>query len=194
MSGLEEIIKQIHKDSETEISEILSKAEAQCKEILDAGKRETKHLVEEKARQTKKEAELLLHRMKSEADTKKKQEILRVKQRMILDILEKTQEYMENQETKKYYEMLLKIVKNNAHKEKGIICLNEKDLSRIPEDFVDSLNKMGIPLEVSEKPVDIKNGMILCYGNIEENCTFKSFIEANRENLVDKVSGCIFGE
>lgn len=192
MGGLEEIIRQIGAASESEIAEIMSEAEAECKQITDEGKKETEDMIAAKNRQSETEATLALEKMKSGAGIKKKQEILRIKQKLIAGILDKAQEKMESLDTIEYFEMLLTIIKNNAHEEKGIICFNERDLNRVPKDFVDRLKKMGISLEISEYPVDIQNGVILDYGDIEENCTFQALIDAKREILQDQVNRYIF--
>lgn len=193
MGGLEEIIRQIHKDSEAEISAMLIEAEKECEKISQEGKKETEGLAKMREIQFMAESDLALNKMKSAAETKKKQDVLRIKQKVIENILEKAQEKIESFSAEKYFDLLLQIVENNAHKEKGIIYLNEKDLGRMPSYFVDELKEKGIALEVSEKIVDIKNGMILGYEDVQENCTFQALIDTKREILTDKVNRYIFG-
>lgn len=192
MGGLEEIIRQIYRDSEAEISKILMEAEEECNRISKEGQQEIAHLVTLQDSQFATESELYWKKIKSMAETKKKQDILRAKQNVIENILQEAQKKMESQNPEKYFELLLQIAKNNAHQEKGELYLNEKDLQRMPADFVDKLRKQGISLEVSKETVDIRNGFILKYGDVEENCTFQALIDTKRDALTDKVNMYVF--
>ena len=47
-------------------------------------------------------------------------------------------------------------------------------------------------LRVSNGNCDIDGGFILIYGGIEENCSFRAMLDANREHLADKVNELLF--
>lgn len=193
MGGLEEIIKQINAESEAEISDIIAKAQAECERLKSEGQKETNALVEEKNRCSVQEAELVLEKMKSGVKMRQKQEYLTLKQQLISDILVKAEKKLESLPAQEYFDVLIKIAKNNAHEEEGVIVLNHRDLERVPEDFHKKLAEAGLKLTVSKNTADIENGMILDYGDIEENCTLKALIHSNKEGLVDKINQYIFG-
>ena len=48
-------------------------------------------------------------------------------------------------------------------------------------------------LKISETPANIKNGFVLSYGDVEENCSFDALIEASKETLQDKIGQMLFG-
>ena len=50
----------------------------------------------------------------------------------------------------------------------------------------------GADLKISEEAAEIKNGFVLDFGGIEENCTFDALIDQNIEELQDKVKSLLF--
>ena len=46
---------------------------------------------------------------------------------------------------------------------------------------------------MSDETIDTTGGFVLSYGGIEQNCTFKALIDAEREKLTDKVTKVLFG-
>ncbi|MCR5835047.1 MAG: hypothetical protein K6G88_00905 [Lachnospiraceae bacterium] len=193
MGGLEEIIKQIEIESSNEAKEIISSAERDCNKLKAENKKEVDALIEDKKIQDKAAADLALEKMKSGAQVKKKQDILRLKQKIIIEIIEKAHQQMVDKDVDSYFDMLIEIAKNNAHEEAGEIGLNAKDLARVPSDFQKKLDKAGLNLKVADKAFDIEDGMVLSYGDIEENCTIQALINSKKEILQDKVNKYIFG-
>lgn len=193
MGGIEEILKQIQREAEQEISEIMSAAETECKKIASDNKREMDAVIASKKTESASAADLALEKMKSGAFVKKKQDILRLKQKLIAETIEKAHKHIVELPTDEYFDILIKIAKNNAHEEDGVIGLNEPDLRRVPADFADKLAQEGLRLTICEQPYDIEDGMILNYGDIEENCTIQALINAKKELLQDKINNYIFG-
>ncbi|MBE5957461.1 MAG: hypothetical protein E7254_01165 [Lachnospiraceae bacterium] len=193
MGGLEEIIKQINIEASQEADDILKSAKRDCDKLKADNKKEVDALIETKNNQSKADANLALEKMKSGAEVKKKQDVLRIKQKLIVETIEKAHAKMASQDADKYFDMLLEIAKNNAHKEAGEIAFNAKDLARVPADFEKKLAALGLELKVAKEAVNIEDGMILCYGDIEENCTIQALINEKKEILQDKVNKYIFG-
>lgn len=196
MGGLEEIIRQIKADAETEAKEILDKANDTC----DSIKKETRDKIEkiEKAgtKKAESEAKLTLDMMKSAAQMEAKQEVLRTKQEIISDIIDKAYDRISNLPDAEYFDVLLKIIEKYSQPAKGVICFNKKDLGRVPADFEEKADKVAKnkngSLEISKEAVDIENGMILDYGDIEENCTFKALFHNRKDILQDEINTLLF--
>ncbi|MBE5878061.1 MAG: hypothetical protein E7290_14405 [Lachnospiraceae bacterium] len=194
MGGLEEIIKQINADAEAEKSEIIANAQKECDEIKAKSDADIAEIVETKTQKSEQSAALALEKIKSSANMKQKQEYLAFKQELILDIFKKALNRIETLSDNEYFDMLVLVAEKNAHQEEeGVICLSKKDLGRLPEDFEKKLADKGVKLKVSKEPVDIESGMILDYGDIEENCTFSALIREGKEVLTDKLNKYIFG-
>lgn len=196
MGGLEAIINQINSDAEKEAKAIVKETQGKCDAIMAETKAIIESMTAEGDKKAEKEANLEYEKMKSAALMKEKQEKLRAKQEIIADVIDKAYNRLENLPDKEYFEFLLSIIPMYAQPKSGVICLNEKDLKRVTEDFENRAGEMaeknGGSLTIQSQPVDIENGMILDYGDIEENCTLKALFNNKREILQDKINQFLF--
>ena len=71
---------------------------------------------------------------------------------------------------------------------KMLLC--ERDLKRMPKDFID---KLGYGFKVSPVPAPIEDGFVLKYGEIEINCTFKALFSAAEQELRARANTMLFG-
>ena len=193
MGGIEEIIRQIEEESNSEADKIIKAAKNDCDRLKADCEVEIKEFIEKDNSDIENFAKIELSKIESSADSFEKQEILKVKQDIISDMIEKAHKRIVSLDTQEYFDILLKIAKNNAHAdEQGMLLLSESDLKKMPSDFEKKLINNNLKLKVSKEACNIKDGLILSYGDIEENCTISSLIETKREKLFDLVNDCIF--
>ena len=196
MGGLEEIIRQIKIDAESEAKEILDKANNTCDSIKKEAIAEIEKIEKAGTKKADSEAKLALEKIISAAQMESKQEILKTKQAIISDIIDKAYDRISDLPDKEYFDVLLKIVEKYAQPSDGRILLNQKDLDRIPADFEEQANKIAIDksgsLEICSNAVDIENGLILDYGDIEENCTMRALFNNKKDVLQDQINALLF--
>ena len=116
-----------------------------------------------------------------------------------IDILDKaladTREYLLGLPAEDYFAVLAALAASNAHPGKnGVIRLNAADLKRMPAAFEAEVNSRlkGGALTVDTACADICGGLILVYGDIEENCSIEAVISAASDELKDKASELLF--
>ena len=72
----------------------------------------------------------------------------------------------------------------------------KEDLERMPEEFKEKIKAIadnkGAKVNISDKTKNIKNGFILVYGEIEENCTIQSLFDEKSDALRDIVNKELF--
>ncbi len=196
MGGLEEIIRQIKIDAESEAKEILDKANDTCDSIRKEAIDEIEKIEKAGTKKADSEAKLALEKIISAAQMESKQEILKTKQAIISDIIEKAYDRISSLPDKEYFDALLNIVEKYAQPSNGRILLNQKDLDRIPADFEEQANKIAGDkkgsLAIGEDAADIENGLILDYGDIEENCTFRALFNNKKDVLQDQINALLF--
>ena len=77
-----------------------------------------------------------------------------------------------------------------------MLRLGEKDLGRLTQEDISELKAAaqaaGSRLTVAEKAADIRDGFILDFGGVEENCTFDALFDQYSEDLLDKVKTILF--
>ncbi len=197
MSGLDRIVEEIRRQAEAESNEILNKADEYC----DAYMEEVKDKVEEEIaaynKKAQEERELYEAKTRSGAEFKERNSMLKAKQQCINDCIKMAQDKIRMLSTEEYFNLLEKILRANVQKNTGVMCLCENDLERMPENFEDNIKKIareaGGELDIAEKPAKIKDGFILVYNNIEENCTLKALFDANIDKLKDITNKQLFG-
>ncbi|MCD8026041.1 MAG: hypothetical protein LUF33_03700, partial [Clostridiales bacterium] len=94
---------------------------------------------------------------------------------------------------KAYFELIYELAKTLGGAN-GEILLNQKDLSRLPDDFTQRLSESGVTAAVNKSAVDISGGFILKSGDIEENMSFESVIADKRDLLEDLINRELFVE
>ena len=196
MAGLEKILEEIEQKSNETVSQILKAAKDEANSILQAAEKESKTAVQAADYETEKKVAALKDQGSFAAGLRQRQKLLAVKQELISGVIEEALEKANNLPDAEYFEKILQMVKGMAHAEKGEILFNAKDKGRIPADFAGKLASAvptGGSLTVSDTVANIKSGFILKYGDIEENGSFESIVNAHYAELQDKVRETLFG-
>ena len=197
MAGIDNITKVIARDAEKEAESIISSAKANSDVIRKQAESEADKLKADANEKLEKKLMAERKKIHSQSEQIEKLIMLKTKQQIIEDTLDKAKNKILGYEDKKYFEVLLKILETSVQADKGTLLLNSKDLKRIPDGFDKDINavasKKGGTLEVGSEAVKFNGGFILKYGNIEINSSLDALFEENEEKLVDIVNTTIFG-
>ena len=135
-------------------------------------------------------------RAKSSSELKKRQAILAAKQSIIGNMLDKAYDAMVALPDEEYFQVIVKCLEKSVQPKSGEICFSGKDRKRLTPQTEKQIEQIaaahGGSLKVSNGNCDIDGGFILIYGGIEENCSFRAMLDANREHLADKVNELLF--
>lgn len=196
MTGLDKIINQIQAEAELSANQIMEEARASVKKLMEEAQQDW----EERSRaiQEKSKTELLNYheRIKSSADFKRRTALLKAKQEIIADLIEKAYQALTVKSADQYFAFIEKVIRASALPRDGEIYFSQNDLSRLPEGFENIIHETAAAnqgsLKLMNEPKDIENGFVLVYGGIEENCTFRALFDAKREQLQDKAYAVVF--
>ena len=180
MSGLEKMKRQILEEADHSAEAEIEKAKAKAEELLEAAKAEADAAAEKILEQSEADIEILMERSASSCDMYRKKAMLKAKQEVIREVLEKAYEKIQELDAQEYFEMAEKLLAKYVLAQEGEVYFSKKDLERMPEGFV------------SQETRQIDGGFILVYGGIEENCTIKALFDAKRDELSDKVHSLLF--
>lgn len=196
MTGLEKMKSQILEEAKANADGQIAEAKAQAERILEEAKAETLKSVESISQKSKIDVANYQDRVKSSLDLQKRNKILQAKQDLIHEILDKAYEKLEHMETGEYFEIILKLVEKYALAQDGMICFGKADLERMPEGFREKVKQAaaakGGALALSEEGRNIKNGFVLVYGGIEENCTLRAIFDAKKDEMADQIHRLLF--
>ena len=196
MSGLEKMKSQILDEARHSAETEIKKAEEQAAEMRNRAKADANAEAEKILEKSKADVESFLERAASSCDMYRKKAVLKAKQEVIQEVLQKAYERIQSLDAQSYFEMVEKLLDNYTLAQEGEIYFSKEDLERMPEGFEQKIRQTAVlkggALTVSKEPRQIDGGFILVYGGIEENCTIKALFEAKREELSDKVHSLLF--
>ena len=195
MAGLDKILGSIKAESDEAVAKRINDAKAEA----EALKKEAEASVKDECAQIeangRRQADDTISRAESAAALLKRKAVLAEKQAIIAEVFDEAEQKLTALPEDKYFDTIMKIAVKNALPEDGKIIFSAADRKRLPSGFESTLNgKLSKgSLKVSDETVDTTGGFVLSYGGIEQNCTFKALIDAEREKLTDKVTKVLFG-
>ena len=196
MNGLEKLVDRISGEADAQIKTILDEARAQAEQIRSESEKKLNAERERIEKKAQSEVETIESRAKASAELKTKQILLTGKQELLNDTIALAKEKLAGLSDQEYTDFIVKLFDKHIPKEDAVLRLNAADLKRISKDVLDSFVKKakeaGADLKISEEAAEIKNGFVLDFGGIEENCTFDALIDQNIEELQDKVKSLLF--
>ena len=198
MTGLDKMKSQILDEAKAAAEGKIAEAKAQAEETIRSAKEDAAKQTESILHKSKNDVSNYQERLESSIDLQKRTKILAAKQEVIAEVLEKARAKVEAMEAGEYFSMLLKMVEKYALAQDGEICLCAADLARLPEGFEAEVSRIakekGGSLKLSGEGKQIKNGFILVYGGVEENCTISAMFDAKKDELSDIVHRLVFSQ
>lgn len=196
MTGLEKIVERIKLENKSECAAIIAAAEKKSEEILananEAAKARASQVIDEAQREAAKIKTLAY----STAEMNARRDILAEKNRYIDEAISAARAIISAMPDDAYFNVMKKTILENAAAGEGIMKLSAKDLSRLPEGFIEAVNSQldGGKISIDSTPALIDDGFILVYGDIEQNCTFSAIFAEKLDLLKGVASEVLFSE
>ncbi|HCL02357.1 MAG TPA: hypothetical protein DHW61_08080 [Lachnoclostridium phytofermentans] len=196
MTGLESIIKSIEEEAASISKERILAAEKKVEELKEEARKEEANLQKE----GEKERDILLHSSKKQADSAalvaKKNKILAVKQKLIMEVILQAKESILSLPEDEYFNLILKLLAPFLG-QGGSLCFNQRDLNRLPSDFLEALDRKNEQREentvtIAKEPVNITGGFLLEQGNITHNLSIEALFEEKRDQLLEPIASLLF--
>ena len=129
------------------------------------------------------------------AALEEKRMLLSAKQGLISEVIAQAKDAFVNLPTEQYFELILKLIGQNALKREGEICFSRRDFERLPKDFAAKLVAAlpeGAALNVSKEDAKIEGGFILKYDGLEQNLSVEEIFEEKRDQMTDAAGKVLF--
>lgn len=198
MTGLEKIKSRILETAQKEADAIIEEANRRSEEILGNARSEAEKVVSGIRKKSASDIDNYKRRVSSSNDLYRRTEVLKSKQAVIAEVIEKAYQEICDMDRDAYFDMLEKMIEKYALADDGEICFSGKDLEAMPLGFglkiSKAAKKAGGTLVLSKEGKNIENGFILVYGGIEENCTIRALFDAKREEMQDTVNALLYGK
>ena len=194
MTGLESIINQIAGDGQREADEILAEAKKQADAVAEDYKAQGAEKVRAVLKDGERKAQDIRDRAQSAAELEQRNQMLVFKQELIGQAVSAARAALEDAPDNEYFDTLLALYKRFAREGKGEMHLNQKDLDRLPDDFLKQMHQAvpGAQVVISPRAYPVESGFLLDYGGVDINCTFRAIFEDAYEELRDAAGKLLF--
>ena len=194
MSGLDNIVEEIRNQSKQEADEILKEADVFCKDYMNKIKKDVEVEVVSIEKKALADRKLYEEKTVSGMEFLERNSILRAKQQVIEQAIDKARESITGLNDEEYFNVLEKLLRKNVQQGKGKICFSKKDLDRIPNGFEDRVKEIVAENQGEAKAIEnVEKVFVLVYGEIEENCTLKALFDSNIDRIKDIANKQLFG-
>lgn len=193
MAGIDKMIRQIEDDTKAVCGDILAKAQSKAEKIEAEARVQADKITADAKRKTAARVADIEKRGESSAALEERKVALYTKQSIITDMLKTGMDHAKNLPDDEYFELILQMVEKNSQPSDGMISFGQKDLDRLPRDYIAKINSVSKgKLTLSDKAAAIDAGFILIYGGIEENCSFDAIYMSEADNLSDRAGKLLF--
>ena len=189
MSGVEKIVARLNEETEAQCGEIVFTAKKKAAEIVSRAQEEGNRKIKEAEAAAQQQAERILASAGAQNAADERKALLGARVDLINEVLASARQSLHRLKDEAYFNALAGLA--TKHKQPGVgeMLLCERDLKRMPTDFID---KLGYGITVSPVPADIEDGFILKYGDIEINCTFGALFAAAEQDLQAHANALLF--
>ncbi len=195
MTGLERIVEKIAAENKSATDAMSEQTSEQANRMLASAREQANAKADRIVDDAKKEAERIVSVAKSQAESVTRKRYLEIRNAVVNDVLSAAYEQIGTFDDEQYFDLLLRLCIRNAEKGEGVLYLNAHDLAHMPQDFEQSINaaiyETGA-VQVSREPMDIENGFVLVYGDIEVNCTLRAVFDEKMDALKDLLQPLLF--
>lgn len=198
MTGTEKILRHIADKAAEESRAILEEAEGKADALISEATARASDMMEQAGAKGEQLLADARERGEAAASMKRRRATLSVKGDLITRVMTQAYEQLLSLPDDEYFAFLYAQLEKQPLGGEGFLCLNERDLARIPADFAKKAaalaKKKGGRLSLSEEPAAIDGGFLLRYGGIEENCSLAAIFDAEEDRIKDRVRAILFDE
>lgn len=191
MSSGNKILNRISLDCDERISQIGAETDEKCAQIMAQAKLDADKISAEIADRAQSKVKQMQAASKSRCDLETRNAFLKRRREEIDKTYSEILNKMKNLPDEDYFELIYTFAKKLSGMS-GVVLLNEKDMNRLPKDFLARLEECGVKAELSKMPCDIESGFILKCGDIEENMDFSAILSEKRDAIEDFINQELF--
>ena len=193
MNGSDRILSRIKSDCDESVRAIADKARAESDRIIAEAQHKADTDAAAIAEKAAQKCAQLSASAQSRAQLETRNTLLKQRRIEIDKTVEALERYLLGLNDNEYFEAIYRLAAQLKGKS-GEVFLNQKDLSRKPENFEKRLQAAGLDATVSPVPAHIRGGFVLKNGDVEENMEFAAIISSKRDEIEDFINTELFAQ
>jgi len=194
--AVQDILKKIKADAETNASEIVAEGKAAGEKVLSEARTNVAAHKEKLLARARQHADEERNRILTLARLAANRELLTEKQALIDRVFDETRKSILGMDVGKYRELMRGFLEANVDTGNEAVIIDENE-SRIDQAFLDEVSRSlgrGNGLKLSDERRQIQGGFILHEGMVETNCTLDTILGDVRERVETEVASILFGD
>ena len=190
MDALNGITDGIMLEAKKSSDEIIGEANRKAAQIKAKAEEDRAVLKKKLDEESAKDFREISRRADSANRQKRRQALLGARNKVINEVVAQAKAELTALPDKEYFDLMFRIFEKNACASDGILCFAPSDRKRIPGDFIRRCRALypDNSLELSEDDENIRNGFVIKYGDIIQNCSLDGIFEANNQLFRDKAN------
>ena len=156
MAGIDKIVQEILQEANTKAAAVLEEAGRKAGEITAQAAQADEKAAARIKETADRQAGELAQRAVSQGALRKRQAILKAKQDIIDEVIEKAYMQLSTRDDEAYFSMILTLIEKNLRAGDGKICFNEADMKRIPDGFAQKVAQLAEKAGVPVVPIAVK--------------------------------------
>lgn len=192
---MKKIIDEIMLAAKTEAQNIIAEAENDAEKIITSAQKECDKILNGAEIHRKTELERLKKRYVSSRASKRRNRLLQVKREIMEECINNAFSDITSADDEEYEKIILKLLLKGMRRGSGILYFpKDYSISKKLEESIKKLAKeKGCSYTISRERSDVKDGFVLVYGGIEENCTFNALFEEKKAELSEQAAKILLG-
>ena len=191
MSSGDKILNRISLDCDERISQIGAETDEKCAQIMAQAKLDADKISAEIADRAQSKVKQMQAASKSRCDLETRNAFLKRRREEIDKTYSEILNKMKTLPDEDYFALIYTFAKK-LNGMSGVVLLNEKDMNRLPKNFLARLEECGVKEKKKKTPCDIESGFILKCGDIEENMDFSAILSEKRDAIEDFINQELF--
>lgn len=198
MSGLNAIIDEIAASAASEAAAIVAEARAEAERAAQAADAEARAAQDACEADCARIREAERARVVSAARMRSGRELLAERGRIVRQTVEDARLALLGLPDEEYLAFVLDAARPALRPGACTARMSARDLARVTPAFAgrleDAARERGAVLELSSEPAPIDGGIVLDYGDIEENCSLSALLHASSERIEDALVALLFAD
>jgi V/A-type H+-transporting ATPase subunit E len=194
MADMKKIIDDIMLEGENDAAAIIGLAEKDAEKTIENAQKECAAITKNADARRSDELSRLKKRYASSRATQSRNSILSAKQQIIDNAVTEAYRCAADIHGKEYDNTVIKLLRPRIRSGKCTLYLPE---DKKPSDYLESqinalMKESGSDCTISYARKNVRDGFILVYGGIEENCTFEALFEEKRGEIYETAARLLF--
>lgn len=192
---MKKIIDSIMLEAKEAAEQTAAEARYDAEKLLAETEKECERIAAEESRKCESELQRLIKRSESARASKQRIRLLEVKQEILTEAVDAAYREIVSVSGKEYDDIIGRLLASRLHSGECVIYLpaDKKPSKALEAELKKLAENTGCTYSLAYDRKNVRDGFVLVYGGIEENCTFEALFNERKDEITDYAAQLLFG-